>query len=121
MAQVQSIEINLLGQKISLKSQGDFQLTQEVVRMVSSKIREAEKRQTSQAPHHVALLALLSLAEEYLLAKKRSLEHYAQIEKKSEELFSLLETEFASEQDSTEKYYRNQDKNVRETPILECT
>jgi cell division protein ZapA (FtsZ GTPase activity inhibitor) len=93
----QSIEVGLLGQRISLKTQGDPETVKEVVDLVSSKLREAEKRGKSPAPHHIALIALMELAHEYIQAKKLVAEHHQAMDEKSRELFSLLETEFRSD------------------------
>jgi len=88
-----TIEIRLLGQKIVLKSGGDPEAIRDVMDLVTSKLNEAETRSRSVVPHHVALLALLDLAEEYLQAKKRASDHQKRVEEKSSHLISLLETE----------------------------
>lgn len=89
-----TVELRLLGQKIALKSNEDPQFVREVVDLVSSRIREAEKRMPSAASHHVALLALLDLAEEYVRAKQRAGEHQKQMQDKSSQLLRLIEAEF---------------------------
>ena len=54
-------------------------------------LRDAEKRvKEGSAPHHVALLALLTLAEEYLAAKDRVTGHQKEFRDKTGELFELL-------------------------------
>ena len=88
------IEIRLLGQRIALKTAGDPELIQEVIQVVSTRIQDAEKRVKSGIPHHVALLALLDLAEEHIQARRRVVEHQRQVEEKSRELKSLIEAEF---------------------------
>lgn len=92
----QPIEIWLLGQKIVLKSFGEPELVREVVELVSRKIKERESEQkgrTAVPPHHVALLALLSLAEEHVQAKRRFSEHQRTMDEKSHQLMSLIEAE----------------------------
>jgi cell division protein ZapA (FtsZ GTPase activity inhibitor) len=89
-----SIEVKLLGQKIVLRTAGDPELVREVVDLVTIKLRESEGRGKSPAPHHVALLALLDLAEEYVKAKRRAADHRQQVDDKSRELLGLLEAEF---------------------------
>ena len=91
---VTPIEINLLGQKILFKSSdSDPELIQDVVRLVSLKISEAETRVRGAAPYQTALLALLDLAEDYMKAKKRTLEFKKEIGLKSNQLQNLLENE----------------------------
>ena len=88
------IEIRLLGQRIALKTAGDPELIQEVIQIVSRRIEDAEKRVKSGIPHHVALLALLDLAEEHVQAKRRVVEQQRQFEAKAHELKGLIEAEF---------------------------
>lgn len=45
------------------------------------------------APHHVAVMALLDLAAEYLQAKSRTEDFKREVDRKSSELMALLETE----------------------------
>lgn len=88
------VEIRLLGQRIALKSAGDPELVQEVLQVVTRRIEDAEKRVKSGIPHHVALLAILDLAEEHVQAKRRVAAHQKVVEEKSRELKSLIEAEF---------------------------
>jgi cell division protein ZapA (FtsZ GTPase activity inhibitor) len=87
MKPTQSVEVRLLGQKIALKSSGgDPELAQEVAALVASRLKEAESRSRGSVPHHVALLALFNLAEEYLAAKQRTADHLLRVELKSREI-----------------------------------
>lgn len=88
------VEIRLLGQRIALKTAGDPELIQEVLKVVTRRIEDAEKRVKSGIPHHVALLAILDLAEEHVQSKRRMAEHQKQVEDKTRELKSLIEAEF---------------------------
>lgn len=89
------IEIRLLGEKISLKSSGDPELVKEVIEIVRIRIREAEKRvRGTVPPHHVAMIALLEMAEEYVQAKHRALNYRSQVDEKTRELSHLIEAEF---------------------------
>lgn len=91
--QNQSVEVRLLGQRILLRSQESSEFTREVVDFVTTKLTEVEQRSKNVAPHQVALLALLDLAEEYLKAKRRAQEHRSKMDEKSKELLSLIEME----------------------------
>ena len=89
----QSVEVRLLGQKISLKSSGEAENVREVAAVVSERLKRAEARLKGNVPHHVALLALFELAEDWIEAKNRVQEHQGRVEAKSQELLALLETE----------------------------
>ena len=89
-----SVEIRLLNQRIALKTAGDPELIHEVIQVVSKKIEDAEKRVTTSVPHHVALLALLDLAEEHAQAKRKVADYQKQVESKARELRGLIEAEF---------------------------
>ncbi|OFZ71737.1 MAG: hypothetical protein A3K03_11660 [Bdellovibrionales bacterium RIFOXYD1_FULL_44_7] len=89
-----TVEIRLLGQRITLKSEGSEDFVNEVIDLVSKKIANAERRGKNAAAHHVALLGLLDLAEDYIAAKRRLKEHKDMLEAKSQELTRLVEAEF---------------------------
>jgi hypothetical protein len=85
-------ELRLLGQRISLKrTGGDPELNSEAISLVASRLAEAEKRvKIPKNPQHVALLALLDLAEEYLLAKRRVAAYQVQLGESVEEMSQAL-------------------------------
>lgn len=91
----QAIEIKLLGQKIALKtSEVDPALTSQIVTLVQNRIKDAEQRAPKiSAPHQIMLLALLDLAEEYILAKKRTTEFKQRVDEKSSHLLGLIDSE----------------------------
>lgn len=94
MIKTYTTEVKLLGQKIVLKSsETDPDTIHEVVQLVTLKLAEAELRSKGAAPHQVALVALLDLAEEYVKAKKRTLEFKQQVDDKSTQLLDLVEAE----------------------------
>lgn len=87
-------EIRLLGQRIVLKANDkDPELIQEVIHLVSQRLNEAEVRTKGNVPHQVALVALLDLAEEYIQAKKRTIEYQQQLEGYTQNLVDLVEAE----------------------------
>ena len=94
MTKTTPLEIKLLGQKIVLKTtESNPELAKEIVNLVSSKIKEAESRVKSPAPHQVVLIALLDLAEEYVKAKRKTLDFKREMNEKSSHLLSLLDPE----------------------------
>jgi cell division protein ZapA (FtsZ GTPase activity inhibitor) len=90
-----ALEISIQGQRIPLRARHDDpEKVQEVVELVSERLRDAEKRsKASTAPHQVALLALLDLAEEFLRVKEKTEAFKKKMSEKSERLISLLEAE----------------------------
>ncbi|MEK6704635.1 MAG: cell division protein ZapA [Bdellovibrionota bacterium] len=64
--------INFCGQKITFKSsEADPAIVDEIVKLVSAHLKNAELRSKGGVPHQVALLALLDLAEEYVMARHK--------------------------------------------------
>jgi len=89
-----SAEIRLLGQRIAIKSkETDPELVDEVVELVARLIRNAEMRSKSAAAHQVAILALLDLAEEYVQAKRRTVQYKKQVDSRQMELLEMIEAE----------------------------
>ena len=89
------MEVKLLGQKIVLKSsESDPEIIRQVIQLVTARLSDAENRSRGAPPHQVALLALLDLAEEYMKAKRRTLDFKLQADENSSKLLSLVEAEF---------------------------
>lgn len=88
-------EITILGQRVPLRvNDPDHEAIREVIDLVSDRIRAAETRvRKNAAPHQVALLALLDLAEQYVAAKKKTGNFKARMGEKSRRLIQLLEAE----------------------------
>jgi cell division protein ZapA (FtsZ GTPase activity inhibitor) len=87
-------EVKLLGQKLVLKaSETDPEVLKQVIQIVTMKLSEAENRSRGSAPHQVALLALLDLAEEYVKAKKRTLEFQQQVDGHSKQILGMVEND----------------------------
>ncbi len=88
-----TFEVQVAGLRVPLRSMGpDTALAREVARLVSERIAEAEKRiKTGAAAHQVALLALMDLGEEYLLARKRTEEFRKSVEEQTRALVERIE------------------------------
>lgn len=85
-------ELRFAGQRIALKtSQKDPEIADEVLSLVSSRLKKAEGRTRASAPHHIALLALLDLAEEYAAAKRRTQDYQNEVAAKAGEILKQLE------------------------------
>ena len=91
----QSIEIRVAGQRFALKnSNSDSEHVQQVLALVTRKLKEVETRSPAgAAPYQILLLALVDVAEEYIKSKKSTIEYRNQLEEKSHHLFSLIESE----------------------------
>lgn len=89
-----TIELALFGQKIHLKHGFDDPLfAEEVARLVTRKVKEAQARgPKAAAPHHVALIALLEIAAEYLQARSRVEDYQRELEGKVAELKTELQS-----------------------------
>ncbi len=89
----QSYELRLCGQKIHLKAPAENQeVADQVLELVSRKLKEAESRvPRTTAPHQVTLLALLDLAEDYIKAKQKTVEFKKRVGAKSAHLLGLIE------------------------------
>ena len=90
-----SLEVSIQGQKIPLRAREDDPARAKVViDLVSERLRDAESRsKPSTAPHQVAVLALLDLAEEFLRMKEKTELFKKKMSEKSDRLISLLEAE----------------------------
>ncbi len=84
------IEISFLGQKMMFKASGDPEKNTEVLELVTKKLLSAESRAKNLAPHQIAILALLDLAEDYIQAKTNTKKFKLNMDQKSKELFRLI-------------------------------
>lgn len=89
----QTYEFRFMQQKVGLKSEAEPALVEQVMSLASIKLSEAEKRVKNGAPHQIAILALLDLAEEYVRAKQKVGEHKKELTEKSSHLLRLIEAE----------------------------
>jgi hypothetical protein len=87
------IELALFGQKIVLKHRAqDPELAAAAAGLVTQKVKDAQSRVgKGSAPHHIAVIALLDLAAEYLQAKSRTEELLRDFDAKSGELKRLID------------------------------
>jgi hypothetical protein len=84
-------EILLKGQKVVLKhNMTDPHEAERIITLAANKIREAESRAPQAASHQIALLALIELASEYLMAKDRTAAYQQKIQDKSQAIADLF-------------------------------
>jgi len=91
--ETQNVRFTLKGQPIHLKTSGDPEKVKYVMQLANDRIKNIEKKNSNAAPHLVALLALLELAEEYVEAKNRALDHGKKLREKAHLLFKMVEAE----------------------------
>jgi cell division protein ZapA (FtsZ GTPase activity inhibitor) len=88
---LQTMELDFLGQKVVLKSEGDPEVVREAVEVASLRLKDVARRAPGATPDRVALLALLDLAEEYARAKRRASEHKKKLERRAQDLIQLVD------------------------------
>jgi len=91
MSKPQTLELDFLGQKVILKSEGDPEIVQEAIDVASLRLKDVARRTPGAASHQVALLALLDLAEEYVRSKRRAFDHKKKLEKRAQDLIHLVD------------------------------
>lgn len=89
----QDIQFEFLGQKVGLKSSGDPNQVDEAVRLATTKLEEVRSRNKKAAPHQIALIALLELAEQYVDAKVKVSAFQKEIQEKTERIHRLIQSE----------------------------
>lgn len=87
------LEVDFFGEKLVLKTQGDPEIVEEAIDLAMIKMANAQQRSKHAAPHRIAILALLDLAEEYVKAKDRVSLLKQEMGQKSEEISKLIEAE----------------------------
>jgi cell division protein ZapA (FtsZ GTPase activity inhibitor) len=90
-----SIELDVLGEKLTVTTSEDPEVVQEVALLVRSQIQESRRRLSQKnaqpSKQNILLLALLELAEEYVKAKRRTALQRNKISVKLGEVRSLLD------------------------------
>lgn len=84
-------EVEFLGQKITVKTEGDASTVREVIDLASMKIHDAKTRTPGAAPYQVALLALLDMTEEYVKARRRATDLRTEMTAKTEAILKAVE------------------------------
>jgi hypothetical protein len=85
-----AFEVQLLGQKITLKALGETAEAEAVLKLVNDRLKSAEHRNRDRVPHHVVLLALLDIAEDYVRAKTAMSTHQQAVQKKTGQILEIL-------------------------------
>lgn len=91
---MRTVNIELLGQKIIFKSDADPEHLSRVIEFAETRLDEALAQAQGkgvQAPHWIALLALLEVSDDYLQAKERFSELQGKTRSQVERIQVLLE------------------------------
>jgi len=90
---MQSIQVEILGQVYSIKGMDDHVYLRELAAFCDSKMREVQKGTGTADAHRVAILTLLTLADEFFRLRKQyqSLEESA--ERSAHRLLEITEAE----------------------------
>lgn len=70
MANSTGVSVTLKGERIPVKASADSHIADEVVQLAQARLDQVIERNPNRAAHHIALLALLDLAQDHVLARK---------------------------------------------------
>ncbi len=63
-------DLKLKGERIPIKASADAHIASEVVELVQQRLTAVSEKHPTRAAHHIAILALLDLAQDHVLARK---------------------------------------------------
>lgn len=89
-----TMNINVLGQNISLKTTLSQEESDQIVKFVEGKVNEILAKDRTILPAKAALLAALNVYSEYFKQKKENEEFLKQVRDKSSRILGVLEKEF---------------------------
>ena len=87
------LQLEILGKRITLKSDGSLENAGDVLELVRSKVRDIERRGSQGFAQDILLIALLEIAEEYVQSKKRVMEFKNDLAEKADRLGEMIEAE----------------------------
>ncbi|MGE0825480.1 MAG: cell division protein ZapA [Candidatus Binatia bacterium] len=85
------IDVEIFGQTFTMSSEDEADYMKEVAAFVDQRIRQMNEHTKSNLGVRVAIMAALSIADDYLKARKRESETSQQVEELSAKLLSRLE------------------------------
>jgi len=93
-----SIEIKIMGQTYSVKTDGNEEHLQEVARYVNEKMEEILRNTKSVSTLNVAILAALNIADDLLKEKERRKSLFRELEAKSKDLVEKIDVEIGGKE-----------------------
>ncbi|HZS39525.1 MAG TPA: cell division protein ZapA [Polyangia bacterium] len=91
-----SVAVTIAGQRFTLKSDAEEAYVQGLATLVDEKMREVQRGAKTAAPHAVAVLAALQLADELEREKRGRRELRARVRDKSRAIREFLDREVKS-------------------------
>jgi cell division protein ZapA len=88
-----SVAVQIAGQKIMLRSDGDDETLHKLAAHVDVRLREIQKQTRTADTQTLALLAALQITEELFAERKAKRELKKQVREKSESLLQFLQRE----------------------------
>jgi len=85
------IEVLLLNQRLTIRTEADKDRVDQVARFVSEELQKTDKNGKSASSLNRALLACMNIAGEYLKLKESRLEEAGQVEQKIKGLLEMIE------------------------------
>ena len=93
-----SIEIKIMGQMYTVKTDGNEEHLQEVARYVNEKMEEILRNTKSVSTLNVAILAALNIADDLLKEKERRKSLFREVETKSKDLVEKIDIEIGGKE-----------------------
>jgi cell division protein ZapA len=91
MESTKATTVQIMGREYRVRGAADEQYVREVARYVDEKLREVSQGSSLPAADRVAILAAMNIADELFQLRRASHEELSTIEKKTENLLSLLD------------------------------
>jgi cell division protein ZapA len=87
----EACKVNILNQSFSIQTEDDPRHVQDVANLVNKKIVEIQNQTKKASSLHVALLACMNIADEFLKYRGGKSDSFKQAEKKVHDLLELVE------------------------------
>lgn len=86
-----SVEVNIMGQKLQIRSDSDEAYVEEIAAFVDKKIREIVARTKSVASTQVVILAAMNIADEFFKYKQKVGVKHSNVAKKLEAMIEHID------------------------------
>ncbi len=91
-----SVSVEVGGQKLNLKTDADEEYVRALARLVNQKLNEAKSGSRAVATQSLAILAAMSIADDFLQARQRDAAFRKEVKQRSRQLLELLDKETKS-------------------------
>ncbi len=97
METTKATTVEIMGREYRIRGAADEQYVREVARYVDAKLREVSQGSSLPASDRVAILAAMNIADELFQLRRASDEEMSSIERKAQNLISLLDESMSTE------------------------